>query len=310
MAEVYTIKQVTDLTDVPENTIRSWERRFGWPTPSRTNGNQRRYTAEHLNEIRQVAADRAAGRTIEQALERIGVSEVDVTQTPVVPPDEPRRPRLLPSPTAATSRSNPVLTCLISGDLSAANQSLADSYVTFGLDNTMTESLEQASSVIQERRLTGAMSEGEALLAESWLVRKVDALLEQSSPESGQDRVVVVPVHDEGLEIRVLVLATCLSRAGYAVDVVRRPLNVAALRGVIERDIVIALGSSDQARRIVEAIFPDTESSSGSGAFILVHNTNSGATIMVADRPRFGEAVQQVFASLRQRNRLATRSSQ
>src|SRR5690606_64004 len=68
VAEVYTISQVTDLTGVPENTIRSWERRFGLPEPDRTAGKQRRYTRSDVNLIRAIQASRDAGRTMEQAI--------------------------------------------------------------------------------------------------------------------------------------------------------------------------------------------------------------------------------------------------
>ena len=37
-----TIAQVSALLGIPVPTIRSWERRYGFPTPSRTRGRHRR----------------------------------------------------------------------------------------------------------------------------------------------------------------------------------------------------------------------------------------------------------------------------
>ncbi|HEX6131851.1 MAG TPA: MerR family DNA-binding transcriptional regulator, partial [Actinomycetota bacterium] len=38
-----TIAAVSELLDIPIPTIRSWERRYGFPTPARTGGRHRRY---------------------------------------------------------------------------------------------------------------------------------------------------------------------------------------------------------------------------------------------------------------------------
>src|SRR5262245_16273286 len=51
----YSIKEASELTDVPPHTLRFWERKIpGFLSPVRTEGGQRRYTAECLDRIRKL----------------------------------------------------------------------------------------------------------------------------------------------------------------------------------------------------------------------------------------------------------------
>jgi MerR family transcriptional regulator, light-induced transcriptional regulator len=60
--------EVSDLIGVPVPTIRSWERRYGWPSPRRTNGGHRRYTTEEVNQLRLLREEVARGRSAQQAV--------------------------------------------------------------------------------------------------------------------------------------------------------------------------------------------------------------------------------------------------
>jgi DNA-binding transcriptional MerR regulator len=52
---LYSIKEASELTDVPPHTLRFWERKIpGFLKPVRTDGGQRRYTSECLEKIRKL----------------------------------------------------------------------------------------------------------------------------------------------------------------------------------------------------------------------------------------------------------------
>ncbi len=52
---LYSIKEASELTDVPPHTLRLWERKLpGFLRPERTEGRQRRYTEECLEKIRKL----------------------------------------------------------------------------------------------------------------------------------------------------------------------------------------------------------------------------------------------------------------
>ena len=58
-----TIATVSDLLDIPIPTIRSWERRYGFPTPARTQGKHRRYSVAEADQLRLLRDEIARGHT-------------------------------------------------------------------------------------------------------------------------------------------------------------------------------------------------------------------------------------------------------
>lgn len=63
-----TIQQVSALLRLPAATVRSWERRYGVPTPARSSGGHRRYTTGQLNMLRRMRDLIAGGeRSVEAA---------------------------------------------------------------------------------------------------------------------------------------------------------------------------------------------------------------------------------------------------
>lgn len=65
-----TIGAVASETDVSVAVLRSWELRYGFPTPVRLPSGHRRYTAEHVAQIRQVVRDRDGGLSLDAATAR------------------------------------------------------------------------------------------------------------------------------------------------------------------------------------------------------------------------------------------------
>jgi DICT domain-containing protein len=64
------IGDVVSETGVAEGTLRMWERRHGFPSPARLASGHRRYSVRDLQAVRRVAAERAAGTTLQVAIER------------------------------------------------------------------------------------------------------------------------------------------------------------------------------------------------------------------------------------------------
>ena len=63
-----TISEVSELLGIPVPTIRSWERRYGFPAPNRTLGSHRRYDATVVDQLRAVRDEIAAGVAAEEAV--------------------------------------------------------------------------------------------------------------------------------------------------------------------------------------------------------------------------------------------------
>ena len=63
------ISEVSELLSLPAPTIRSWERRYGFPTPPRTDGSHRRYTVEEIDQLRALRDAIASGTSPRRAVE-------------------------------------------------------------------------------------------------------------------------------------------------------------------------------------------------------------------------------------------------
>jgi DNA-binding transcriptional MerR regulator len=65
------IGSVSSLLGVPVPTIRSWERRYGYPAPTRTGGRHRRYTDREIEQIRALRDLIVGGYSAREAIARL-----------------------------------------------------------------------------------------------------------------------------------------------------------------------------------------------------------------------------------------------
>lgn len=65
-----TIAQLAQHTGLNAGTLRMWESRYGFPTPTRTPSGHRRYTLAEVERVERVARDRDAGMSLPLAIQR------------------------------------------------------------------------------------------------------------------------------------------------------------------------------------------------------------------------------------------------
>ncbi|MFM2054302.1 MAG: hypothetical protein RL456_2339 [Pseudomonadota bacterium] len=83
LSRLLSVGEVATLTGVAASTLRVWERRYGWPTPHRSRGGERRYTPAQVDAIREVARRAAAGMSLRDMI---------VDGLPRIPPARPAPP--------------------------------------------------------------------------------------------------------------------------------------------------------------------------------------------------------------------------
>jgi DNA-binding transcriptional MerR regulator len=64
----YRIRTVVELTGVPRNTLLAWERRYGVPSPERTDGGHRVYSEDDVRLLRELTALLERGHRISEAV--------------------------------------------------------------------------------------------------------------------------------------------------------------------------------------------------------------------------------------------------
>jgi DNA-binding transcriptional MerR regulator len=65
------IASVSSSLDIPVPTIRSWERRYGFPAPARTGGRHRRYTEREIDQLRELRDLITRGHSAKEAVARL-----------------------------------------------------------------------------------------------------------------------------------------------------------------------------------------------------------------------------------------------
>lgn len=68
--DLLTISDLSDRTGVPPATLRSWESRYGFPTPVRLAGGHRRYAEPDVAAVLEVLRHRSSGLALEVAVRR------------------------------------------------------------------------------------------------------------------------------------------------------------------------------------------------------------------------------------------------
>ena len=185
-----TISAVSTMLGIPVPTIRSWERRYGFPTPDRTGGRHRRYSPQDVELLRLLRDEITRGNRARDAVELIRRA----------PPDRIPRAGFVEDFLSAAMRLDP--TGLRSA-LDGAGQGL-------GVEDAVRDVVLAAMREIGDRWRTGACDVANEHLAteavRSWLAR----MIAMSPPPFRPGAVVLAcgpkELHTIGLEAFTLLL--------------------------------------------------------------------------------------------------------
>src|ERR1051325_1173783 len=81
---LYSVAAVARHTGVPAVTLRAWERRYGFPRPSRASGGRRLYTQRDICTVRALRMQTDQGVPISRAIALLGNGSA-----PLLPAEEP-----------------------------------------------------------------------------------------------------------------------------------------------------------------------------------------------------------------------------
>jgi methanogenic corrinoid protein MtbC1 len=242
---VYNTRAVVQRTGVPADTIRAWERRYHFPSPCRTESNQRLYCERDIAVICWLRDQTRAGMSISHAvslyrslLNQSGLGEgstataAAVAYTATIQTDtsldaiaslhllaeEPAVASMQPG-----SRQSFFHTCLelISAlsdyDSRSAEQILDQLIAISSAETVCHEVLQPALVEIGRRWETGALSTSAEHFASAFIQRKINALYNVSRPDVGKGPILAACVEGEEHELGLLFISLFLSRSGYKV---------------------------------------------------------------------------------------------
>jgi DNA-binding transcriptional MerR regulator len=235
------IAGVSAALEIPIPTIRSWERRYGFPAPPRTDGRHRRYTTREIEQLRDLRDLITRGHPAREAVERL-VAE--------------------PQSSGGRDLVGEVVEAAMRLDSEALRATLDRSADRLGVELTIRDVVFRAMREIGTRWKTGTCEiEQEHLATETvrvWLARQTA----MAPPAFGADAIVLAcgpkDLHTIGLESFAVVLARrgwptrvlgAMTPSASLLSTVRATRAVAAVviaqRGVTRRAAVESVAAID-----------------------------------------------------------------
>lgn len=237
----YNIRAVERMTGVRSPTLRSWERRYGFPAPSRTDTARRLYSDREVNAIRWVKGQLDRGLSVAQAIRWLQSGGPSTTGVP--PPTAAATPDALfgrnggsstdaradqhtDAATAPPAGGDGVTGGSLSGaasafvaavrmyDEGAAERALSAAFARYPTDLVITDMITPALIEIGERWALGELPVSAEHFASSIVRRRLFTLLSQQPVGLRRPVLVLGCVPGEQHEIGLLMLAVFLRGAG------------------------------------------------------------------------------------------------
>ncbi len=236
----FNIRAVERLTAIPAPTLRSWERRYGFPAPSRTGTARRLYSESEVDAILWVKAQRELGLSVAQAIHLVqnGRAGLPVSLPPESDaPREERPTRVMDSTAggdpAVLARS--MVEAVARYDEATVNAILSRAFARHSAAVVITDLITPALVEIGERWARGEFPISAEHFASSLIERRLSALLAEQPAVDPGPAVVLACVAGEQHQIGLLMLAVFLRWAGARVVYLGADVPMADLVRVVHQ---------------------------------------------------------------------------
>ncbi len=222
---VYNTRAVVQRTGVPADTFRAWERRYGIPNPTRTEGNHRLYSERDIALIRWLREQTSEGMTISQAIQLHRQEQGDLAPRTgpghlghESPGDGARRAGNGDIPASPLARFVPEITdALVAFDAVTAEPFVEEALAIGGVESVCLQVLQPVLTEIGERWARGEVGVSAEHYSSHYVLRKIGTLFNLSRPEVGRGPIVAACVEGESHEVGLLLICLFLSRRGYGI---------------------------------------------------------------------------------------------
>ena len=218
---VYNLKAVVRETGLKPDTLRAWERRYGLPTPNRSDGGHRLYSERDIQVLKWLMARQQAGLSISRAAE-LWQRLTDSGQNPAEMPEyaTPARtahtPLMLSGQALEDLRAAWVQACL-GYDETRAEAALAQALAQSPVENVCLGLLVPGLAEIGDLWYRGQASPQQEHFASELAQRRIESLLAATPSPVREGRILVACPPYERHTFMPLLLTLLLRRRGWSV---------------------------------------------------------------------------------------------
>jgi methanogenic corrinoid protein MtbC1 len=248
---IFNTKAVVRETDVPADTFRAWERRYGVPLPQRTEGGHRLYSERDIAIIRWLRDRTAAGMNISQAVRLLQSSSGGDAGVAAPMPDAPQV-----EPRALQRLQNDLLEAMMHFDAVHAEQIMAEAFALYPFEDVLLHMVEPLMVEVGERWHRGEISVANEHFTTQFVRRKLAGLLSAFEPVTTRGTIVVACAPGELHDIGVMFVALFLMRRNWHViylgPQVPQSDLLETVRAVRPQLVCLSASLKETARQLIE----------------------------------------------------------
>jgi DNA-binding transcriptional MerR regulator/methylmalonyl-CoA mutase cobalamin-binding subunit len=249
-AETYNLGVVVNETGINPDTLRAWERRYGVPSPGRTEGGHRLYSERDIDTVKWLLERQDEGMRIGRAVE-LWETIKETGRDPLLErplksaPTRAFQPSYQTRPLAGSSLDEIQenwLEAALAFEEDRADQIIVQALALYPLELVCVEVLQRSLAQVGVLWHENEINPHQEHFVSSLAIRRIDALIAASPTPTRSERIVVGAPTQEQHVFSSLVTTLFLRRRGY--DVVYLGANVPVAEfersiKVIEPDLVI-----------------------------------------------------------------------
>ncbi|MCL6510377.1 MAG: cobalamin-dependent protein [Anaerolineae bacterium] len=223
---IYNVKAISRQTGVAAATLRAWERRYGVPSPPRTDSGYRLYSARDVAIVRWLKLQIENGMSISQAVHLLRSLEAQSADGQAAGPAGERGQSDAPS--SYQRLHDEIVAAAIEFDEGRIEYALGEAFSLFPVEDVCLNLIQRVLVTLGDKWHVGEINVGVEHFATNIMRRRLLALMAASPPVSREGRIVSGCAPGEYHELGILMLSLFLRRRGH--EVIYLGQNIAAMR--------------------------------------------------------------------------------
>jgi methanogenic corrinoid protein MtbC1 len=222
---VFNVKAIAHQTGVAAATLRAWERRYGVPTPPRTDSGYRLYSARDVAMVRWLKSQIENGMSISQAVHLLKAVASQSPNGNAVP-----APKVVQStlPSSFQRLHDDIIKAAPDFDETRIERALNEAFSLFTVEDVCLKVMQPALVSLGSRWHTGEINVSVEHFATNIMRRKLLSLMASSPAPTRNARIVSACAPGEYHELGILMLSLFLRRAGF--DLIYLGQSISTLR--------------------------------------------------------------------------------
>lgn len=231
---LFNIGAVSRMTEIPEATLRVWERRYQFPNATRTGGGHRLYSQHEVRRIQWVKRQIDAGMQASLAIQALHRAEQESSQPLATQEPLPPFERTTSAEITLDGYHQRLLEALITHETALADATLTESLGFFPLENILLDVVSPTLADIGEAWSAGRINVATEHFASNALRNHLLAWLRSSPPAYPVSPVVLACAPGELHEGSLLILAVLLRRLRWNVVYLGQSMPLADLATFVD----------------------------------------------------------------------------